>query len=222
MMRVSNYNQADPRWGSNVFATAPDGEQMTIRRWGCMFTSLADALLNYGININPGDLAVRIQLAGGFDAQGYFDNTTIPKMFPDVLNYARENTTNIAGGKLQPETAVNRIKSLLMAGQPVLVWVDNVKQDNEPDHWVCFKDWKNGDFLINNPDGGLEQWFTPRYGDPLKKIYGYLALVGPAVEYPDSASESDKKRGLAAWKASQVAQGKNVKTYAKEILNDLL
>jgi len=222
MMRVANYNQADPRWASIVFATMPDGTPMTIRQWGCMFTSLADALLNYGIDINPGDLAAKIKSLKGFDGQGYFDNNTIPKMFSSVLNYERVNTTNVPSGRLQPDAAVNKIKSLLMAGQPVLVWVDNVKQDGEPDHWVCFKDYRNGDFLISNPDGGLDQWFSVRYGDPLKKIYGYLALVGPAVDVPDGASDSDKKRGLAAWKASQVAQGKNVKVYAKEILNDLL
>lgn len=218
MMRVQNYSQFDPRWADVVMAPS----SLKMRGWGCMVTSLSMALGNYAIEINPGDLCRKISEFKGFDSLGYFDNTVIPKMFPSVLNYARENTTNIPGGRLQPSAAIEKIRSLVSAGQPVLIWVDNVKQDGEADHWVLVKDHKNVDFLINNPDGGLEQWFSVRYGDPLKKIYGFLALVGPPIEFPDHSTISDKKRGQAMFKAAQVAQGKNVQVYSKEILNDLV
>lgn len=187
-----------------------------------MVTSLSMALSNYAIDVDPGELCKKIVAVGGFDAQGYFDNNVIPRMFPTVLNYERGNTTNLPNGKIQPATAVEKIKSLVMAGQPVLLWVDSILQDGQADHWVVAKDVKGDDFLINNPAGGVEQWFSVRFGDPLKKIYGYLAIVGPPINFPDTASQSDMKRGQAMFKAAQVAQGKNVQTYAKEILQDLI
>jgi hypothetical protein len=71
---------------------------------------------------------------------------------------------------------------------------------------------------VDSWDGQMVK-FSERYGDPQKGIYGYVALIGPPVNFPDSGMPAE---GQAVWKLSQCLKGNNVATYTKEALDDLI
>ena len=212
-MQVKLQNQGDPRWFSEEMAPG-----VKIGPEGCFLSCIAMALGNYAIDTDPGSLSTALKPLGGFDSEGNMNHNKLPLLYPQILDFRRVDTTNApgGGGKTLPLTAIEDIKRLISIGMPVQVWVDNVGNDGKPDHWVLCKDYKNGDFLINNPDGGLEQWFSVRYGDITKKLYGYYAMIGPPIAFPDSSTQADHEDGQAAYAASQ---GTKVKDVASAIAN---
>ncbi len=218
MMLVPQYNQATPSWASIEMAPG-----FILRQYGCFDTCVAMALANFGINVDPGQLCLAMKSIGGFDAEGNMIHSKLETLYPSILDYRRVNTTNAPGnvGKTLILTAIDQIRRFLATGMPVMLWVDNVGNDGLPDHWVLIKDFRNGDFLINNPDGGVEQWFSVKYGDITKKLYGYYVIIGSPLGVPDTSTTDDKRDGQAAFKAAQVYKGHNVQTYAKEILDTL-
>lgn len=218
-LNLPAYSQFDPRWASMELVPG-----MTMGRWGCMVTSICMALKNYAIDITPGDLCAKLKAINGFDSEGNLKHEAVSKLYPDVIFYERVYTSNFPGQgqKWLVSAAIERVKNLLALGQPAILNVDNVGNDGIPDHWVMAKEYRNGDFLIHNPDGGLEQWFSQRYGDPTKKLFGHYAILGPAIGYPDSSSHERQQMGLALWKAAMVWKGRNVQTYSKEIVDALL
>lgn len=226
MIGLPLYNQADPRWAEYEMGTLPDGTKLTMRRWGCLVTSLSMALKNYAIDADPGFLCALLRGVAGLDQEGNLVHGAIEKLYPNVTFYERRYTTNYPFQAPQPKmlagAALQRLDRYLKLGQPVILEVDNVGNDGRPDHWVVAKEMRDGDFLIHNPDGGVEQWFSQRYGDPAKKLYGFYQVIGPSVGFPPQATDDSMRDGLAAWKASMVWRGKNVATYSKEILDALL
>lgn len=225
-MNLPLYNQSDPQWADYKMGVLPDGSFLTMRRWGCLVTSVSMALKNYAIDADPGFLCALLGGVGGLDKEGNLVHSGIEKLYPNVIFYERRYTTNYPSPTPTPKLligeALSRLDRYLKLGQPVILEVDNVGNDGRPDHWVVAKEYKNGDFLIHNPDGGVEQWFSQRYGDPVKKLYGYYQIIGSPVGFPTNSTPQNQELGLAAWKAAMVWKGKNVSTYSKEILEAIL
>jgi len=226
MINLPLYNQGNPQWGDYVMGKWPDGTLLTMRRWGCMVTSLSMALKNYGIDADPGFLCSLLGGTGGLDQEGNLVHSGIEKIYPDVVFYERQYTSNYPGNTPKPKLLIGeslrRLQSYLSLGQPVILEVDNVGNDGRPDHWVVAKEYRDGDFLIHNPDGGIEQWFSKRYGDPAQKLYGFYQVIGQPTGFPPNSPPERQNLGLAAWKAAQVWKGKNVATYSKEILGHIV
>lgn len=219
MINLPTWNQGDPRWRDIELAPG-----LPMWRYGCLITSIAMGLKNYAIDIDPGQLCLKLKAAGGFDSEGNMVHSVMNSLFHDVLLYRRVHTTNFPGdaSKTLIGEAIRQVDQLLKLGQPVPLVVDHVGNDGLPDHAVIAKEYRNGDFLINNPDGGIEQWFSDRYGDPMKKLYGHFAIIGPGLGFPPQSTPDHQKMGLALWKAAMVWRGRDVATYSKEIVDSLV
>ncbi len=211
-MNLPNYNQADPRWANEPMGTS--GEIM--RRFGCLVTAISSSLKAYGLDFDPGALCRKLSSVGGFDQHSNLLHEAIEKIHHNLVFYVRVYTTNspALSQKVLVGAAMSQVNNLLDLGHPVMLEVDNVGNDGRPDHWVQARGHANGDYLVMNPDGGTEHWFSSRYGDPARKLFGYYAILGDQPEGP--------KLGKVAWKAAMVWKGKSVDTYSKEILDALI
>lgn len=217
---VITVNQGDFRWKDIVMSPS----KLTIGGYGCLASAICASLPVYGIRMAPGDFFRKLVSVGGFDADGNLIHQSIEKIDQNLVFYERLYTTN-STSKTQKNlvsAVIDRAKNLLSLGQPVMLEVDNVGQDGVADHWVCAWDYKDGDFLVMNPDGGNFHKFSERYGDPVHKLYGIYTILGPSHNFPDWSSDERRKAGLAAWKAAMVWKGKNVSTYSREILDALI
>ena len=220
---IQNLNQGDPRFGDIVMAPS----KLKIRNFGCLATAILDTFPVYQIQMDPVTYFNKLVSVGGFDPEGNLNHTAIEKIDPNLVFYERVYTTNSKSQsqKMLVSAAIDRARSLLSLGQPVMLEVDNVGNDGRGDHWLCASDFKAGDkpdFLVSNPDGGKMHWFSERYGDPQKGLHGLYCILGPSQFFPDGTSRDRQQMGLAAWKAAMVWSGKSVPTYSKEILSALL
>ena len=224
MLNLPVYNQGDELWRNRRMAPS----QYTIGQAGCYITSFTMSLHNFAINLTPGQVLDRLIAVNGLNNEGLLTYDGMMRAFPSVFFYDRVNTTNDPssnGVEMRADVAIRKVRRLLDLGQPTILCVDNLGNDGYPDHAVIAKDYKLSgseviDFRIHDPDGGKELWFTEKYGPLMTKLYGYVALVGPPINFPDQST--DQEDGGALWKASQVRRGINVGTYTKEIMDNLL
>lgn len=231
MMSVSLFNQ----WSGFWAALRLTPSNWTMANSGCYITSLTMALPNWailredGTELNPGEVLEKLIASNSLNADGFLTYDGMMAAFPSLYFHDRIYTSNDPrnnGLEMRAETALKRIRRQLDLGQPTILCVDNLGNDGIPDHAVLAVDYIMGandvpvDFIIHDPDGGKKLQFTEKYGTPLTKLYGYISIIGPPIEFPTQST--DKEDGHAAWKAAMVRKGINVKTYSKEILDALL
>ena len=231
MMKTQNFNQWDQRWGQKRLSPS----SWTMANSGCFITSLTNALPNFSIvkadgsPFDPGEVLDRLIAVDGLDAGGQMTYEGIMRAFPALYFHDRIYTTNDPrnnGVEMKSDVAIKKVRRLLDVGQPTILAVDNIGNDGWPDHAVLAKDYvldASGtvvDFKISDPDGGRDITFTSKYGPLLTKLYGFVILVGPPIEFPDAST--DQEEGMGLWKSAQIRQGKNVATYSKELIDSIL
>lgn len=227
-LNIPLFSQGDPRWRDRKLGTSG----FSMWSHGCYVTATAMALNNFGYYVNPGQLCDALNGIGGFDPDGQLRWDAVEKLFPNVVFADMYWTTRFDKAhnlvKVQQEEALKRIAKCVRIGIPVILCVDvpNVGVTNWPDHATTLKyapDSREG-WLLNDPDGGkeIELKDGSKYGKPEDAIFGARVLVGHGQSYPDYSTERDAQDGLRAFRASQVARGKNVQTYAKELLESYI
>lgn len=182
-MTVAQYSQTDPKWGAKKLSPSP----FSMAQFGCLVTSISNALANYAVYEDPGTVLDKLIAVGGFDQYGNLNHEAVPKAYPQLIFYERQYTTNCKKqnvSKVQAAVALERVKKLLKLGQPVHLHVDNLYNDKMEDHFVTAVDFEDSKLVIHNPDGGKKEVFDNRYGDPLTNLYGYYALIGPPINFP--------------------------------------
>lgn len=225
MIQLPSYSQTDPRWkdlplGTSGYLEGPKG---------CALTSTAMHIAAYGINMDPGQLTKLLNANDGFDSEGFIKWSVLVQLFPQLYFGGAFYTTNHTGqmtGKIEPPVAIERIKKLVRLGQPVLLHVDHSPSIPGEDHFVDLFDAPDDltKWMIHDPDmppNSAPIPFQQRYGSPLTGIFGWRQLLGPPTMFPDYSTPFDESVAQALWKASQIAQGKNVMTYSKEIIQDI-
>jgi hypothetical protein len=115
------------------------------------------------------------------------------------------------------DEAIRRVNRLIELGCPIPVNVDNIGHDGRPDHWVLMVSrFGEADNMLD-PAGDLTT-FEGKYGDPKDALYGYAAIVGPQLYYPE---DSDKPAGTALWKLIEYGKYGTV-NYLPEAIDHLL
>lgn len=215
------FNQGDPRWASKRLGTS----NATVRDSGCFTCAVATAMNNYGHSIDPGQLCDLLNKYGGYDREGLLIWWVLESLFPDLVLASAFDTTlmNTSGSHVQIDVAIRRIQSIVQMGIPVLITVDvpGVNSPGQSDHIICCKDAE--EWLCNDSNGGVEVKLAQNfpYGPPEKAIFGARVLIGAPIGWPHYSDDRDKRDGVALWKAAQVMEGRNVKTYSKEIVRGL-
>jgi len=225
-MNIPLYNQWDPRWGAILLGKS----KYTMANSGCYVTSFCMAAHNHGIVMDPGEFVTKLNKVKALTDEGVLTYDGLMRAFP-VLNFnERVYTSNDPirnTQKVTIEASIKRIRQLLLLGQPTLLATDeNPFNAQVADHAVCAKDFRgeglDTDFLINNPNGGNEQWFSERYGPVKDKLYGYISVIGPSLDGISQSLQIHKSAGQAAWKLGQAQRGISPTVYYKEALEDLV
>lgn len=219
MIAPPTFSQLNPLWASKPLGTSG----RTVGSDGCLDTCLAMALANYAIQETPATVVDKLNAVGGIFPSGDTSWQAIQQAWPQVTFIFRWDTTNYPVGKhqkLDAQAAVRKVAQLIRLGQCVPLNVKTSPSLALPNHFVLAYDVNSAgtDFKIKDPNGGVDAYFSQRFGDPMTQIYGLGALAGTPVEYPDSGYPW---AGTALGKAGMVSRGVNVGTYSGEILNDL-
>lgn len=219
-MNIPIYNQYDVRWRDVIME--PSG--LNLRRWGCFTTAIAMALHNYAIKIDPGEFCKLLVKNNGYTDDGMIKYDGIERAIHQVSFYERGYTSNIKDNrtsKTEISTAIKKIQKLVRFGMPTLLAVDNVYADDIPDHAVLLVDAPDNldDWVIHDPDGGNRILFKDKYGNPMDKIFGWVALIGTPVEVPEGG---DSTLAQVTSKLSQAKKGINPELMVREALDMLL
>lgn len=219
------YNQGDPRWRDVVIGHWADGSNVTIGSHGCLMTCEAMRLPAYGYSDTPDLLYTKGKVEGVFDGEGNFKWSGMEDIYPNLAHQERKYTSNFMGNtadgslKWTPAAAIERIKLLLLMGQPVPIEVRLPSQ-----HFILAKLWDDTrkDFLCNDPNGGIETWFKDRYGPLETKLMGWIVSVGPTAWFPANSTPERQQMGLALGYAQLAARGKDTKANALRAAESLL
>lgn len=209
MIVLPTFSQWGQAWSSKKLGTSP----FALATDGCYVTSLTSLLWAYKIELDPGQALDKLNDAGALGPDGFMNYQGVETAFPWVKFYDRLRTSNDPTSGVQKKeigACLSSIKKLIDLGNPVILTVDNIKNDGIPDHAICAKDYildSSGfvkDFKIMDPDGGRDIKFSDKFGDVWKKLYGYIAFIGPTVMFRDGTPEITKSASQALWKLSQV------------------
>lgn len=218
MLNIPLYSQSDPRWASKKMSPS----SLTLGSYGCLVSCFSMALANYAVDANPGKLTDSLVPAGAFTPGGELIFNGVAKAYPQVRVVGRPNTTNLIDPnlqKMQVSEAVRRIRRLIDLGNMVPIWVDAVHSDKRPDHWVLAVAFSNDDFVVHDPGFGEIAPLSKRYGDYMKAIYGYCAVVGPSINFANDAYSKDAQ---VAYRLSQAASGIDVTTNVRQAFDVLI
>jgi hypothetical protein len=193
---------------------------------GCMVTAITNALNAYGYKVDPGQVCDRLNADNGFNSEGLVIWQAIERNYPnttfiDTLSVWTTNYDQFTS-KVQIGEALRLLRNIVSLGMPVFLNVDNIGNDKRPDHFITlYHAPETGPWKAKDPDGGYDVLLEAgyKYGPKETAIYGFRVLMGNTITFPDYVPASDHWQGLAAWKASQVYAGKNVKVYSKELLD---
>lgn len=226
MSTLKILNQGNPAWRDVVIGQGSSGP-LTIGSHGCLLTCEAMRLSAYGLDETPATIVSKAKIAGGvLDVEGNLAWNGMERIFPTLAFLERKYTTNREGStadgslKVQPAAAIERVKLLLSMGQPVPleVWTQFGQ------HFILAKLWDEGrkDFLLNDPNGGIEVWFKDRYGDLTTKLMGWIVSVGPTAWFPSNSTPERQQMGLALGFAQLAARGKDTRANALRAAEALL
>lgn len=222
MISVTSYCQWDARWGKRPLGTS--GKTMATD--GCMVTAITNALNVYGHKYDPGTVCDILNADKGFNSEGLVIWQAVERNFRgtafiDSLSIWTTNYDQFTS-KVGVTEALRLLRNIVSLGMPVFLNVDNIGNDKRPDHFITlYHAPLVGPWKAIDPDGGYEVLLESghKYGLKETAIYGFRVLMGPTQSFPDYVNPQDHWQGLAAWKASMVYAGKDVKTYSKEILD---
>lgn len=200
------FRQNDPRWAAKVMKPSPKD----LGSMGCLVTSVASMLNQFGYTEDPGTVCDKLVAAGGFMPSGDLILNKVAEVWPRVALGDRNDTTaNTAQTKflaLQIDVAIQRIKKLAMRGIPTLINVDNVGNDDYPDHWVLVVD---DNLNIMDPARGVIAPFASIYGDPMKGVKGFCTFAAGPVAFLDHATLDQRDIGSAIGIAAAASKVSN-------------
>ncbi len=182
-MNVPVISQLDPRWSGKPLGNSG----LTVGQDGCLLSDCFMALKVMGYqDLDFIAFIDSLNAHMGFNNNGELLHEAIPQVYPHTFWWDEPDTTNDAHairigelGILQPSEALFRIKRLVARGIPVPV---EIQLAPGSPHWLLTVDFTDTDLIVNDPAHGDQIRFSTRYGDPLKAITSYLALIGQPTQ----------------------------------------
>lgn len=165
--------QRDARWKDIKLGNSTT---RTIGTDGCLLVCHTMMLNYYGHSFNPATLNTVYKEGGAFSGALL------------IFHKPAEIISDLTADEMYncPTTPcdTSKIDKYLNEKKPVIAWVDNVGNDNAPDHFVLIigKD-ENNKYLVNDPWTGETVYFHAVWGDdPARYIYGLRLYSGPVPE----------------------------------------
>lgn len=189
----------DPKWKD-----LPLGDSgLKCGGFGCYSTMAAAGLRSYfmKLDIDPGTFVTRMNQYHGYDEGGQLRWLVLEQLWPGVELVGSAWTTNSKnpGMEMTPLAAIDIIKRNNRRGQVVGICVDNLYNDDYPDHIVLAVETPDdlNEWTIMDPDGGRIIKFKDKYGPLEQGVFGYRILCGTPANFPPDAGPADVDAGVA-------------------------
>jgi hypothetical protein len=198
-LEIEPLSQKDSRWKLKRLGNSSS----TIGSYGCLLVCHSMMLRYYGHDLLPDALNELYKQKGVFDGD-LINYWKVPLAFPDIQCPP--------DGFLQcPDVPapLDVIDSYLDKKMPVIALVDFDKATQGVQGHFVLIIGKDGDYLINDPmanPGEGSYYFSARYGDPAKGIYGLRLYQGPAVIEEDNYKVIYKGQTLATYERNPIDQ----------------
>lgn len=162
-------------------------------------------------------VAEKIGFVKGFTQNGWIIWSKVSEAFPEADFLGRDYVVaDFNTSLITSEVALTRAKKMLRIGQFPLLAVMLGSNNQKPNHWVLATKDIDGTLFVADPWTGDEVAFTGRYGSPHSQIFGLSRFFGPVATAPDMTLRT------VSYKAHEMTKGRGIKTYSKEIFNDLV
>ena len=186
MITIPTFSQWGQPWSQKTLAPS----NLTLATHGCYLTSIAMLMHNGAITFDPGQVRDKIVAVNGLLPSGEVTYSGVMAAFPQVYFHERGYTSNTVDTNIMKtniDVALRKIQRLVSLGQPVILSVDNIGNDNNPDHAVVLFDAPDdlNKWRIKDPDGGLDIFFKDKYGDPRTEVFGWIVILISPISFPD-------------------------------------
>lgn len=166
-LNISPLSQRDPNWSRKTLGT-----KGTIGAYGCLLTCHSMMLTYYGHELLPDVLNEIYKNKNVYDQGNLINFYAAANCFDDIIAKDRPIYLNVPAD-------LTKIDKQLENKHPVIAHVDNVNNDNVPDHFVLIiGKTDDGHYIINDPWTGETYYFDAKYGDPARYIYGLRIYEG--------------------------------------------
>lgn len=195
-LEIEPLSQKDSRWKSKKLGNSTS----TIGSYGCLLTCHSMLLRYYGHDLLPDALNELYKQKGVFDGD-LINYWKVPLAFPDIQCPP--------DGFLQcPDVPapLDVIDFYLDKKMPVIALVDFDKATQGVQGHFVLIIGKDNDYLINDPWSGETYYFSARYGEPAKGIYGLRLYQGPVVIEEDDYKVVYKGQTLASYERNPIDQ----------------
>jgi len=182
------YSQRDGRWSANLLGFNTD-PQYSIGNYGCLLTCLAMYCTATSRTETPPSLNEKIKNVNGFVSGGLYDWTSLTRVYSDVA----QDFTSAYFSDAVPDSALDKMRSLIDAGKPLLVEIDfNPATVVEDMHFVLVYGYDdNNVFYIVDPWTGTKTTLDV-YGDVKRVVYSFRCYSSTVqAEKPQLLVDSD-------------------------------
>jgi len=153
-MNITSFSQRDPRWQAELLGTGP----ITIGRAGCLITSMASLLVDFGVPTDPHRLNLWLRSHGGYSAGTLFNFRSAAGLGADLADYVDCART---------PAPVDALITALEGGCGVIIKVDSDPGGTLNPHWVRLVSLSAKSGWIMDP------WQLP--GGEMIGVHDYLA-----------------------------------------------
>jgi phosphotransferase system IIB component len=181
-LQIPPVSQRNPLWANKKLGTSTVS---TIGNYGCLLTCHSMMLTYYGHEFHPDDLNEFYKTRKVFDQATLINYYKAADCFDDI------NADEFVDCYDSP-APLEKIDKYLIEGKPVIALVDFSPTAGVQTHFILIIG-KENDYLINDPWTGETYFFTAKYGDPARFIFGLRLYSGPKQEVEENVASLNAK-----------------------------
>jgi len=184
-LNIEPISQRDSKWSAKKLGTS----SVSIGDYGCYLTCLSMLLKYYGHEQTPDVLNELFKSNGVYVQKNLVDGWAVSKVYADIKYDEHYECPDVP-------CDLTKIDKYLDEKKPVIAKVDFSPKEGVQDHFVLIIGKENDDYFINDPWTGETYFFSAKYGEPSRFIYGlrlYSGEVKEVTNNEDKISDLENK-----------------------------
>jgi hypothetical protein len=211
-LNIPPISQRDPAWGEKLLGNSRTSK---IKDYGCLLVCHCMLLNYYGYKFTPDTLNELYKSKKVFGPESDLINFwAVQDCFSDIKAEEYINCQDVPA-------PLEKIDSWLAKSMPVIAQVDFSTTVGLQSHFVLIIG-KDNDYFLNDPWTSETYYFTAKYGDPAKNIYGLRLYSGNVPQGGDTIeSLHDENKKLREQLSSEMGLVTQLRTKISQLEGDL-